>query len=592
MASNRYKPISKLQIFRGFKGIIPTFNEVEKAQLELLISLLWRNLLLGSILAPVCIAILVDPYVTSANHLYWLWAAALIALFRSVLTYIAIRCYPENTTASWFLILALLYSAALIWPLSIFIYLTPENSEDVLLYIIFVLMAVLSGATVSFSFHSWAFYGYLLGSIIPVMAALIYIGEAEHYRIIAAMSIYCLSMIYFSRLYSSRLKEQVAHRVLNQTLMDQYRLEKELAQKAQQDKSRFLASASHDLRQPLHALTMFVSLLQRKLEGKYEDITQPISNSVSDLSTLLSALLDTSRLDSGDIKVKPEPVDIAGLLGSIASEFRPLAQAKGLSFKAHIREFEIVTDPVLLSAIVRNLLENAVKYTESGGVLLSCRQLGKSLHIQVWDTGLGIEKRHRALIFQEFTQIGNPGRDKSKGVGLGLANACKMSELIGAKLNLRSEFNQGSVFTLVHPLDSLYSRLPSSAVLPEEFISLQGVRILLVDDDRAVLQATQYALEYHSATVFCACDRSEAIAVIARQEVDIIVTDYRLGIEVTGLELAQQLNTVWGLALPILVVSGEIEESVRQDVESHNASLISKPIDDQQLAGRILKLLS
>ena len=591
MTSNRYKSIFDVQMFSGLRKIIPTFNEVEKAQLELLISLLWRNLILGSILAPICIAILVDPYVTPADHLYWLWSTALIALFRSVLTYVAIQSYPENTTASWLLILALLYLAALIWPLSIFIYLTPENSEHVLLYIIFVMMAVLSGATVSFSFHIWAFYGYLLGSIIPVMAALIYIGETEHYRIIGALSIYCLSIIYFSRLYSSRLKGQVAHRVLNQTLMDQYREEKELAEKAQQDKSRFLASASHDLRQPLHALTMLVSLLQRKLNGKYEEIIQPISNSVRDLSTLLNALLDTSRLDSGDIKVKPEPVDIADLLGGIASEIRPAIEEKGLYFKAHIREFEVITDPVLLGAIVRNLVENAIKYTEEGGILLSCRQLDQALNIQVWDTGIGIEPRHRELIFQEFTQVGNSGRDKSKGVGLGLANARKMSDLIGANLTLRSEFGQGSVFTLTHPLDNRYSKLPVSTQPSEEFISLKGIKVLLIDDDRAVLQATQYALEFHSASVFCACDRSEAIAVIARHEIDIIVTDYRLGIEITGLELARQLNTVWGLSLPILVVSGEIEEAVKKDVASHNASLLSKPIDDQKLASQILGML-
>lgn len=569
--------------------------DVHAAQIEMILSTHVRSVIIASIMAPICIALLVHQYVPLVTHYYWLWICVVILLARSVIAVAAQRTFAKNIRLCSLLIYSSLLLSALNWSIAIMIYWWPTQSFEVLIYIIFVLMAILSGTTINFSIKLAAFYCYFAGSLLPVMAILYFSGEEQPFRMFLALAIYIIGMLFFVRRYAFKVREQLELRLTNEHLMEQFRQEKELAQQAQQAKSRFLAAASHDLRQPLHAINMFFSLLQRKLAGGYVDLTGPIDKSLKDLSTLLNALLDTSRLDSGELQVNQEKVDLSELLGSLATEMRSQAKEKNLSFRAHIREFMIESDPVLLSSVIRNLLENAVKYTRDGGVLLSCRRHANAIRIQVWDTGVGIDEENQALIFREFIQLENPARDRSKGVGLGLANASKIAELLDYKLMLSSAPGKGSVFTL---------EIPDSAVLnADNFIPLtevkskhasellSGIQVLLIEDEDTVLLATKMSLEYLGAVVYPALNREEAIKVVKAKSLDIIVTDYRLGGQLTGLDLAVQLNQIWELDVPIIVVSGEMQASLQEEVLRHRAWFMSKPLEADQLAAKIRQCL-
>ena len=228
-------------------------------------------------------------------------------------------------------------------------------------------------------------------------------------------------------------------------------LAKEEAELADQAKSRFLASASHDLRQPLQALNLFVSALA-DLEDDPEknNILERTQTSLDALASLLNALLDISRLEAG--LIVPDKSNFGfGYISRLAEEFVPVAEAQGLSLRVVPSNLVLHSDPIMLETIIRNLLANALKYTDTGKILLGCRRRGDMVRIEIWDTGRGTPEAQRELIFEEFYQIGNEARDREKGLGLGLSIVQRTAILLGHPIQVRSELGRGSVFAIDVP---------------------------------------------------------------------------------------------------------------------------------------------
>lgn len=230
---------------------------------------------------------------------------------------------------------------------------------------------------------------------------------------------------------------------------------RDLAESASLAKTRFLAAASHDLRQPIQALSLFHEALTRTaLTAEQKSISDYLALSTQSLGSILDELLDVSRLDAGSITPRPAVVQADSLFRSIESEFAPLAAAKGLRFKLYFpqREMTVFTDIQLVQSLLRNLIGNAIKYTDAGGILVSIRRRDRQAVIQVWDTGIGIAAADIGSIFDEYFQVGNSERDRGKGLGLGLAIVRRLAELMGTKVACRSRVGRGSVFEFGLPL--------------------------------------------------------------------------------------------------------------------------------------------
>lgn len=229
-----------------------------------------------------------------------------------------------------------------------------------------------------------------------------------------------------------------------------------VAENANQSKSRFLAAASHDLRQPLQSLGIYLGMLAEARLPKHEDIlARSATESFETAQRLLNSIMDIAALESGGVEVRADRFDVAPLLEGIASTMRAEAERKDLFLRVRARPAMVRTDRVMLERMVRNLVDNALKYTNRGGVLISCRQTGDFLRIKVADSGPGISRGHQSLIFEDFYQIGNPERDRSKGLGLGLSIVARLSRLLGYRLEVKSRPGLGSSFILVIPAETL-----------------------------------------------------------------------------------------------------------------------------------------
>jgi len=227
---------------------------------------------------------------------------------------------------------------------------------------------------------------------------------------------------------------------------------KDEAERANRGKSQFLAAASHDLRQPLQALRLFLDVLAVRLKGTADE--RVVENAVAALTSserLLHALLDISRLDAGVVPVRHEPVRMREVVDNLMVEMGASAAQKGIALRAVACDVQVHTDRQLLERALRNLLHNALRYTAEGRILVGCRRLGDKVRVEVWDTGPGIPEAKMGLIFDDFTQLGNPERDQSKGLGLGLAILRRISQLLGWEITVKSRLGRGSVFAITMP---------------------------------------------------------------------------------------------------------------------------------------------
>lgn len=367
--------------------------------------------------------------------------------------------------------------------------------------------------------------------------------------------------------------------------------QKQAAETANQAKTRFLAAASHDLRQPMHAIGLYAAVLKPKLEGREAAVTlEKLHASVNAMESLLNAILDISRLDAGAVVPRAQRLDLRALLGRLREDFHLQAEAQGLQLRQHATPAWGRSDPILLDRILRNLVSNALRYTRRGGVLLGVRRRGNALRIQVWDTGIGIPQPEQGRVFQEFHQIANPERDRTKGLGLGLAIVERLARLLHHPLSLRSIPGRGTVFSLDVPraVPGIEAGQPDAAPM-QDVTRMQG-RVLVVDDDVAVRDALTALMTAWGLTVVAAGDSAAALAALDSPP-DLLVTDYRLA-DLDGLGLAQALGARWpGVKIPVIVITGDTSpESVRA-LQASGHPVLHKPTRPARLRALVSRLL-
>ncbi len=366
------------------------------------------------------------------------------------------------------------------------------------------------------------------------------------------------------------------------------RAAKDEAERANVAKSKFLASASHDLRQPVQALVFFASAIESKLgDSAATPVLHELQGSLEALNGLLNALLDVSRLDAGVVVPEETNVPIATLMDRLVAELTPQAAEKGVQVKV-VRSSAIVrTDATLLGRIMQNLLANALKYTNQGRILVGCRLRGEWLRVEVWDTGIGIPKSHLDDIFEEFYQVGNSERDRAKGLGLGLAIVQRLSRLMNCPVKVCSGEGKGSLFAVDVPLVGFdRSRNISHLAMALGQGNRQGKpMVLVIDDENAVLRALRMVIEMWNYEVVTATGEDEAIDALVREgrPPALILADYRLRAGRTGAEAVDHIRQLFGRAIPSVIITGDTAPERIREVRAHGLDIMHKPVQPAAL---------
>lgn len=390
------------------------------------------------------------------------------------------------------------------------------------------------------------------------------------------------------------LETRVAERTSELTaLNEQLASAKRAAEDADQAKTRFLASASHDLVQPLNAARLFTAAMQREqLTPTAQALLAQTESSLTAAEALLSGLLDISRLDGRAQTARREHFRIADLLEPLAAETQALAARSGLEFR-WVRSRAIVeSDPQLLRRILQNFLSNAVRYTASGRVLLGCRRAGNALRIEVWDTGPGIAEHQQQEIFQEFRRLSAQDARGERGMGLGLAIVDRVARMLQHPLNLRSRPGHGSMFSITVPLgQSALMRTPRGASRSAQR-TVAGACVLCLENEPAVLQAMQALLKSWDCEVIAAVDERTAIEGASRGRPDLMLVDYHLDDNRNGVQVAQAVCERLGVRIPGIVLTADHTPQARQDAQQNGMSLLPKPVKPAALRALMTRLLA
>jgi len=367
------------------------------------------------------------------------------------------------------------------------------------------------------------------------------------------------------------------------------------AEQATNARDRFFAAASHDLRQPLHAISLYLPLLDKQLQTKKgRNMLAAVRNSTDAMRALLDSLLDISRLDAGVIEPEFAPTSLLEIFDQLGMEFAPQAAAKSLELRIVSADYWVTSDTALLERILRNLLTNAVRYTMHGRILLGARRSGNDLRIEVWDSGIGIPKETLNHIFEEFYQADNPERDRSRGLGLGLAIIDKLANLLNHRLDVRSWPDKGSVFSVTLPIcEEPAIRIDAPlcrAAGADEFRSRFAI---IVDDDTTVLQGAKVMLQEWGLDVIAVESISEALERLAGTDrtPDVILADLRLRNNETGLQAVQQIRGATMSPVPGIIVTGDTDPARIRQAAASDCILMHKPIEPDDLRVEMSRIL-
>lgn len=360
-----------------------------------------------------------------------------------------------------------------------------------------------------------------------------------------------------------------------------------LAEQACLDKTRFLAAASHDLRQPMHAITLFVAALKAEnFEGRPHYLLDRLDRSIAGLDELFNRLLDLARLDAGIITPAFKTFEARTMLETLESRFAPLAASKSLDFRIRCPEGLLLkSDPVLLDELLGNLLSNAFRNTQRGGVLLSLRERGGSVRVQVIDTGCGIPEQCFESIFEEFVQLNNPSRDRRKGSGLGLAIVKRLSNVLDHRIRLRSRVGRGSCFELQMPAAPRDSTDLHDNFAKTTGSTLNGALALVVDDEADILAAMEAILTAWGCHCITARSPGEAARYIddSPRFPDVIITDHRLDNHLTSFDVVAAVEPLLAYEVPVIMISGECSPALEKEAQDRGYTFISKPVNASRL---------
>lgn len=363
--------------------------------------------------------------------------------------------------------------------------------------------------------------------------------------------------------------------------------ERDAAVRADQDKSRFLAIASHDLRQPVHALGLFAATLERRLQGSAEEpLVRNVMRSIEGLERSFNAMLDISRLDAGTVEPNIQHFALRDLFRRLHMHYAGQAEGDGLGLRLSPGGKSVSSDPQLLERILGNLVQNALKYTETGGVVVVARTTADHINVEVWDTGIGIKPQDLPRIFAEFYQVGHGERSRTQGLGMGLAIVKRLAHLLGYRLTVASRPGKGTMFRISIPVRQLHAVqdvIGAADTIPMSVIEPRSV--LVIDDEEPIREGLRVLLEEwgYEAQIAGSAEEAESLVRARPEPPDLILSDLHLGDGPDGLAAIQTIREVYGHSVPAILVTGDTsKEEIRRATDSGHTVLF-KPLQPRKL---------
>ena len=495
----------------------------------------------------------------------------------------------------------LLFLSGLSWGVgSWFLYL-PNDLFLTTLLILF-LIGIISGGIGALSPYLPCYIIYSLSAGIPFAIKLF----IEHESISIIMPIALILYIVVNTLYARNIQNNILKIILlrfeNSELVSKLthknteaQLQTEIAEKANLSKSQFLAAASHDLAQPLHSLSLFLSALENNNNPEQQrEYINKANQCAKSMNDLFNVLMDISKLDAGVVESKLENFNSNDLINPIAQEFEINTQNSPLKFEIDIDNYSIETDGIIFQRIIRNLLSNAIKHNSQGVVGIRTQFKNGHVSFEVFDNGKGIPENQLDNIFLEYIQLDNPERDQKKGLGLGLPIVKRLSKLINADISVKSEIDKGTVFSLSIKCKDKSSALLTASNSHNKTANLEKVNILFIDDDSLIRDGMQAMANIWGCQMLSAEDDEQAIELLIKQDItpDIIISDYRLRDNKTGIEAINRINDEFNSEFPALIITGDTSPEITKLIHSKAIKVIYKPIDKGLLKSSVYELLA
>ena len=443
---------------------------------------------------------------------------------------------------------------------------------------------------------------------LPMAARIASEGTTYGYELAGILVLVFALTTVLARSYRQALRRAIDLKLLGDSLTAQLQVEKRAAEDARAEaevanraKTQFFTAASHDLRQPLHAMGLFAEALRQKNhDTEVAHLVNSINESVDALEGLFSELLDITRIDSGGVEVNLEHFAMGDILRKLRLHFEPVAFEKGLALRLRGGQHMVHADPLLVERILRNLVSNAIRYTLDGTVLVSCRRQGDRVLLQVWDSGTGISEEQQTRVFEEFYQVpvGKDGMKKTaahdrKGLGLGLAIVKRLADLLHAPLKLQSQLGRGTVFSLELPVGKAARQaMPTLGAKSAVNLTLQNRLIVVVEDEPAVLAGLEAVLKSWGATLAAFSSVSACLAWAhnvdaAHVPPDLLIVDLRLEEGHTGVEVITALRSHFKRKIPSIVVTGSTMTGHEQEAQDLDFHLLIKPVVPNKLRAMI-----
>jgi len=553
------------------------------------------SMLLGAAILTVVMWGAASPFAFAA----WIAAIAANQLWRYALTRRYRLAAPEERArAPWGYAWALgSLAAGSLWGFAgATLYSAGDVAHQALLIV--CLFGVVLGGVDLTSVYKPSFYGFVVPALAPLTLRVALEGDETHLFLAGVMSVVLAFILRFGRNLNHLMAQSLAIRYENDELIGELKAQRLAAEDARasaetanRGKTQFLASASHDLRQPLHALGLFGAALSAKVrEPEARDIVSSINASVEALERLFSALMDISKLDAGAVEPVRADFPLAPLFGRLEQQFALLAQSRGLRLRFVATRVWAHTDPMLLERILSNLVVNALCHTERGGAVIGVRRRGGSLWIDVIDSGVGIACEDQDRVFDEFYRGTTVRGSRSQGMGLGLAIVRRLASLLEHEVRLSSAARRGSRFSVKLPA-AVPCAPPADAPLPDRQrgpSSLHGALVAIVDDEPAVLEGMLACFAQWGADAVGARSGDAILAALGdlARYPDLIIADYRLADGELGTGVIERLREEFGLCIPAMLVSGDASAAAIADMRASTLDLLLKPVTAEELRAR------
>ncbi len=553
------------------------------------------TILLSLSVFPAVVVMIFWPHISHTLLLSWGAAAYLITGLRFALVFAYKRLNPPDSEAykwgAYFALTSVLWGSLL--GITGIIFLIPDSIAHQV-FILTVVLGLAAGSLAVITYWLPCFLAYVIPSVGIIIAGMLMKGSSEWVSLGLLTMVFLLFLLRLGFTSHKAAIQGISLKFKNLDLIEQLREQKNRAEYANHSKTQFLASASHDLRQPVHALALFADALKYEVSSpKGQNIMTNLTKSIESIDDLLSSLLDISKLDAGVVKVKASDIRLDPILSKIRSEFHNQAINKSIRFQVCDSDLSVRSDPVLLTNLLRNFVSNAFRYTDAGGILVGCRKRGKNAIIEVWDTGLGIPEEEKDKIFNEFYQLNNPERDRNKGLGLGLAICQRLCQLLKHDLSMNSVHGKGSVFRIHLPQAEPSYAETTVRIFPPT-LQLESRVIMVVDDEKEILDAMRAVLQAWKCEVLTAASGEEALQMIAQSNAkpELIICDYRLRGHEKGPNVISSVQLALNKRIPGVIVTGDTAPERIREAQTSGHLLLHKPIKPAELYNILQALLA